>query len=523
MEEWAERDSCSAGEKSPGGAGQQRSMGSRRIFAPQFKLQVLDSYRQDPDCKGNQRATARKYGIHRRQIQKWLQMESHLRSITGSGSATGPSSPGGVSSVSLSSPLPLGGVAVSPVPSPSPSSSHGSHSLLGEPLHLSALGLGPSSHPAFVSAALNLSCEARLLGGVVRNHAMALTAAREASSPAPSSSSGASGAHSPRDADDARDADAASPRAREAATPSPVSHGVAHGVAVPRLSASPTLPIKKRWLNPDSELGSPAMTSPSASDEEDDDDEEDIDVDGTESESDSALDYTTATLSKRRSFPLHFKLQVLDAFRDDLHCQGNQRATARRFGINRRQVQKWLGQEAELREEAVARGGLNRQRLGRWLEQDEQADQAADAGCLDLSRKRKHELVSSDAEDSEHPDAEEKKPRLAPSPPAAGAAAACPRLEDAFRLGGGAPTLPPHPLLFRPQPLPLMPHLPNLPSLPLSLPLPFNLCAKQYSVDLKLSSFNYFTAQQQNLQKWLKPEDFLKHTSNASFLLNSFR
>lgn len=55
-------------------------MGSRRMFTPQFKLQVLDSYRNDSDCKGNQRATARKYGIHRRQIQKWLQCEPNLRS-----------------------------------------------------------------------------------------------------------------------------------------------------------------------------------------------------------------------------------------------------------------------------------------------------------------------------------------------------------------------------------------------------------------------------------------------------------
>ncbi|XP_015372450.1 PREDICTED: uncharacterized protein LOC107167782 [Diuraphis noxia] len=54
-------------------------VGSRRIFPPQFKLQVLDSYRQDSDCQGNQRATARKYGIHRRQIQKWLQTENSLR------------------------------------------------------------------------------------------------------------------------------------------------------------------------------------------------------------------------------------------------------------------------------------------------------------------------------------------------------------------------------------------------------------------------------------------------------------
>lgn len=56
-----------------------KGVGSRRIFAPHFKLQVLDSYRNDADCKGNQRATARKYGIHRRQIQKWLQVENVLR------------------------------------------------------------------------------------------------------------------------------------------------------------------------------------------------------------------------------------------------------------------------------------------------------------------------------------------------------------------------------------------------------------------------------------------------------------
>ncbi|XP_058831189.1 uncharacterized protein LOC131689862 [Topomyia yanbarensis] len=64
-------------------------MGSRRIFPPQFKLQVLDSYRNDSDCKGNQRATARKYGIHRRQIQKWLQVENNLRSAAANSASNG--------------------------------------------------------------------------------------------------------------------------------------------------------------------------------------------------------------------------------------------------------------------------------------------------------------------------------------------------------------------------------------------------------------------------------------------------
>lgn len=49
---------------------------SRRIFRPEFKQKVLDAFASDPDCIGNQRATARKFGIHRRQVQKWLQQLS---------------------------------------------------------------------------------------------------------------------------------------------------------------------------------------------------------------------------------------------------------------------------------------------------------------------------------------------------------------------------------------------------------------------------------------------------------------
>ncbi|XP_033349383.1 uncharacterized protein LOC117233110 [Bombus vosnesenskii] len=74
-------------------------MGSRRIFAPAFKLKVLDSYRNDIDCRGNQRATARKYGIHRRQIQKWLQCEDNLRN---SCAETGNTSGGVVSTTAIS-------------------------------------------------------------------------------------------------------------------------------------------------------------------------------------------------------------------------------------------------------------------------------------------------------------------------------------------------------------------------------------------------------------------------------------
>lgn len=71
----------------------------------------------------------------------------------------------------------------------------------------------------------------------------------------------------------------------------------------------------------------------------------------------------SGNLTRRRSFPLRFKLDVLDAFHRDIGVAGNQRATARKFGINRRQVQKWLGQETELRGEIALRGN-SRQRLG---------------------------------------------------------------------------------------------------------------------------------------------------------------
>ncbi|XP_071442816.1 uncharacterized protein brk [Hetaerina americana] len=68
---------CYSSNPPPAGNG---VFGARRMFSASFKLRVLDSYRLDPECRGNQRATARKYGIHRRQIQKWLQVEALLRS-----------------------------------------------------------------------------------------------------------------------------------------------------------------------------------------------------------------------------------------------------------------------------------------------------------------------------------------------------------------------------------------------------------------------------------------------------------
>ncbi|CAH4015569.1 unnamed protein product [Pieris brassicae] len=95
--------------------------GSRRIFPPQFKLQVLDAYRRDPQCRGNQRATARKFGIHRRQIQKWLQAEpalraAHLRRAPQPAPSPPPYSVGSPESARLPSPPP----AALPIQVPTP-------------------------------------------------------------------------------------------------------------------------------------------------------------------------------------------------------------------------------------------------------------------------------------------------------------------------------------------------------------------------------------------------------------------
>ncbi|XP_060810390.1 putative uncharacterized protein DDB_G0290521 [Amyelois transitella] len=99
--------------------------GSRRIFPPQFKLQVLEAYRRDAQCRGNQRATARKFGIHRRQIQKWLQAEPTLRAaLLRRAPQPAPSPPpyaaGSPESARLPSPPPVVLPTIVQVPTPMP-------------------------------------------------------------------------------------------------------------------------------------------------------------------------------------------------------------------------------------------------------------------------------------------------------------------------------------------------------------------------------------------------------------------
>uniref|UniRef100_A0A146LLD3 Brinker DNA-binding domain-containing protein n=1 Tax=Lygus hesperus TaxID=30085 RepID=A0A146LLD3_LYGHE len=203
-----------------------KGIGSRRMFSTQFKLQVLDSYRQDSDCRGNQRATARKYGIHRRQIQKWLQMESSLR-CTASES--------------------------------------------GE-------------------VALNLAGQSRQRDGTCGAGCL----------------------------------------------PQPVP---------PLDKREPPHPIEEE----EEELNVDRIS----------DSEDEISSEESVYEQDQALDLTSAALSRRQFFSLSFKLEVLDAFYYDRTCYGNQRATALKFGIHRRQIQKWLNQEGMLRAENAAAATYN--------------------------------------------------------------------------------------------------------------------------------------------------------------------
>lgn len=69
---------------SEGGGGPEKVTGvaarrNRRKYSLQFKVSVLDGYYNDPDTRYNQRKTALKYGVNRRQIQKWLAQEASLR------------------------------------------------------------------------------------------------------------------------------------------------------------------------------------------------------------------------------------------------------------------------------------------------------------------------------------------------------------------------------------------------------------------------------------------------------------
>ncbi|XP_031779555.1 uncharacterized protein LOC116416183 [Nasonia vitripennis] len=432
-------------------------MGSRRIFAPAFKLKVLDSYRKDIDCRGNQRATARKYGIHRRQIQKWLQCEENLRSCC---SADGSSSSSSSSSSSGSS----SNVAT---PASSPQKELLLDSCVAVPPAAATVPQQHHHNGAPASPALNLSL-ARLHGDELAAAAAAQQHQPPPPPPPPSSSAQALAAqHQPTASAAAANyrfhgAAATAAAARPTGYPDlkdkvlpiqqhyqppadysvlelyppslyqqqqqqhhhhhhryfqpptisyPVESPKLEEESYPRSSLLAPADIKTERASPDSQRESltPAVEpeKQQLKRERLDDEEHDFQRSASSSvspplpshhqhldyqqqqhhlealppspqhsdrstgcsSSDSEMDQQSggpnaADLARRRSFSLRFKLDVLDAFHRDAGVAGNQRATARKFGINRRQVQKWLGQESELRGVIELCGSNNRQRLG---------------------------------------------------------------------------------------------------------------------------------------------------------------
>ncbi|XP_051167064.1 uncharacterized protein LOC127285219 [Leptopilina boulardi] len=346
-------------------------MGSRRIFAPAFKLKVLDSYRNDIDCRGNQRATARKYGIHRRQIQKWLQCEDNLRSSCPELGTTG-----GI--------LKLEENTRSDIASTSPALN-----LSLARLHGDELPIPPPSHPPSRNSPLTTEFHVGYTEDIEKKYypetgfrEMYQLSYRYEESNYENVDTGITRAvlHAPAEikAERVSPDSAATPGMYEMPESPSASFLPPQTTTNSPTHFEPTLPLypyqtdkapccqentkiegevefkedhpphEGDYSGPSSPQG-PVSSSRS-----------------TSSCSDSELDstsYQPGDLNRRRSFSLLFKINVLDAFHRDVIVSGNQRATARKFGINRRQVQKWLGQEMELREEIARRGG-NSQRLG---------------------------------------------------------------------------------------------------------------------------------------------------------------
>ncbi|KOX80346.1 hypothetical protein WN51_07023 [Melipona quadrifasciata] len=497
-------------------------MGSRRIFAPAFKLKVLDSYRNDIDCRGNQRATARKYGIHRRQIQKWLQCEDNLRNTcaetgnTNSGvisttviSPVGVSKPDGTVTEATTGPAVtpaapalnlslarLHGDELATQQGPPPLLSHPPHG--GSPSSLQyssqsgtvaapvlpvrldyqeySAGSSEQRHPrretedhrvqvtmdvhGYSETRADEECTYYVLNSDGQREGenfidgrnetkvyQTLTAYRAplhqehhrytangTGSNSNSSSTFTTSVHfdtsqtstSPcshehehehehAHASPTRDSEKPIPHHQsqqhqreskktttttihiheekttedniaeepeigsratikkeiqlEDVSSAIVKEGRETAVAnlyvdyqLPLATTStlanscPVSPVHDRegYSLPSSprDAASSGRSSISCSDSEMDP------LDCSSGSHNSSND-----LARRRSFSLRFKLDVLDAFHRDVGVAGNQRATARKFGINRRQVQKWLGQETELRGEIALRGN-SRQRLG---------------------------------------------------------------------------------------------------------------------------------------------------------------
>lgn len=353
-------------------------VGSRRIFAPHFKLQVLDSYRNDADCKGNQRATARKYGIHRRQIQKWLQAESNLRnSVKGKEPEANPEAgkcelalrnvdqrrPHGIieantrgeARVPALSPAELSW----PTPAPLDFTLHSRASPdLAAPMDLSLKR--PAVDPPVPCCA---SFSPRLTSPVC--HAKQdpdvwdLSTKRRCLSPqSPASVSTSSTQTTPKPVklfkpylDDLQDSSSCSedcPKFTELMPPCCSSNSF-HCDAYYYNNNNIICDVKSEYpytiheLQPSNYFYSVTKTYMYPTPEYEH-------SNFTAQYDDRHLLQASPPLKQRQSYSLDFKLSAIECYYQDSVCRGNQRAVASKYNIHRRQVQKWLQQEEELRQ-----------------------------------------------------------------------------------------------------------------------------------------------------------------------------
>uniref|UniRef100_A0ABD2XDI4 Brinker DNA-binding domain-containing protein n=1 Tax=Trichogramma kaykai TaxID=54128 RepID=A0ABD2XDI4_9HYME len=417
-------------------------VGSRRIFTVAFKLQVLESYRNDIDCRGNQRATARKFGIHRRQIQKWLQSEVVLRKSLENSPTEQQSAPAATmqQTPSMLEPGNKSVIKVEPQHQQPQTPNR-------TPLEV------PKSHTATSGALMTLSqSSARLRGdssgggGGTDAESLLLEQQQQQqpqlpqpqhqqqSPPLVSSfsaltlQSSISAMQNPESFYASEvphtypylmsqamfqqqqlnqfNSYAVGPQEylyHQQQAPLVTRHQNStldqqtytldyersmHYPVIKSERSSPDYPVYtvmqnvsdderhlhlrvppedyRRTSIGSSEGGSPAPSQPSTIESHNSRDS-DAFVDASSSDDSEAaatsLSGDDDSHPRRRSFSLHFKLGVLDHFHGHNDTAGNQRATARKFNINRRQVQKWLSQESELRGLALT-CRTERQRLG---------------------------------------------------------------------------------------------------------------------------------------------------------------
>lgn len=344
----------------PGDGGSPKTgIGSRRIFPPQFKLQVLDSYRHDADCKGNQRATARKYGIHRRQIQKWLQAEGNLRNsvvtatnnnnncvlVNNNNNGKNTTPKGGDHQASMAV------VALESVPA---AATMALSPAMPDPASPADIASPTRAHAHQPHMPMDLS---------VRRPSSATAPATTPSLPTPWPVAVPSRSPSPHS------------RARSRSR-SPLTARTSSVIMTPPWDLS-----KKIKMDEHAQTTKP-LFKPYLLDDVDDKHQQppavnnyyaastyytyvsyeaNVDVRYVFDESGvlqptylRPLSFNTAqaphTPHQRQSYPLDFKLRAIDSYYRDDVCKGNQRAVACKHNIHRRQVQKWLKQEDELRE-----------------------------------------------------------------------------------------------------------------------------------------------------------------------------